>query len=104
MKIDNHGLRTKGTHTGNFGRPKVQGKPGSLDLSEQTLKRDNLQVPNRAEAFTKLEEAYHRTNDPKLKAALWEMLRQRKAAVSRPVVQPMNRPRSEYWERVKLVR
>jgi len=101
---DNHGLRTKGTHTGNFGRPKVQGKPGSLDLSAQTLKRENLRVPDRAEAFTRLEEAYNTTADPKLKAALWEMLRQRKAAVARPVVQPVNLPRSEYWERVKLVR
>jgi len=101
---DNHGLRTKGTHTGNFGRPKVQGKPGSLDLSEQTLKRENLRVPDRSEAFTRLEEAYNTTADPKLKAALWEMLRQRKAATVRPVVQPMNRPRSEHWERVKLTR
>jgi hypothetical protein len=101
---NNHGLRTKGVHTGNFGRPKVQGKPGSLDLSKGTLRRENLRVPNPAEAFTKLEQAYAVTDDPKLKAALWEMLRQRKAATVRPEVQPMKRPRSEYWERVKLVR
>lgn len=101
---DKHGLRTKGTHTGNFGRAKVQGRPGTLDLTPDILNRDNLRLPNPAEAFTKLSEAYNLTTDPKLKAALGEMLRQRKAATSRPTVQPMTCPRSEYWERVKLTR
>lgn len=66
----NHGLRTSGTHTGNFGRAKVQGKRESLDLSPEILKKDGLRIPNREEAYSRLQEAYEKTTDPKLKRFL----------------------------------
>lgn len=101
---NNHGLRTTGVHTGNFGRPKVQGRPGDLDLTGDILTRENLRIPRRDEAFTKLQEAYNTTTDPKLKAGLWEILKRRQAA-TRPVkVQSNQRPASEYWDRIKQVR
>ena len=50
----NHGLRTTGRPTGNFGRQKVQGKRDSLDLTKEILNRENLRIPQRDEAFTKL--------------------------------------------------
>ena len=33
--MSNHGLRTTGVHTGNFGYAKVKGKPGELDLTKE---------------------------------------------------------------------
>ena len=102
--MNNHGLRTTGTHTGNFGRPKVQGKPGSLDLGETTLKRENLRIPGRDEAFQKLEEAFHKSSDPKQRAALWEILKRRKATLNPTVIKNNGRPNSEYWEMVRAVR
>lgn len=101
---NNHGLRTTGVHTGNFGRPKVQGKPGDLDLTSDILSRENLRIPPRDEAFTKLEHAYNVTTDPKLKAGLWEILKRRRATVQPVKVQPNQRPASEYWDRIKQVR
>jgi hypothetical protein len=70
----NHGLRTTGTHTGNFGRAKVQGKRETLDLTKEILNKDDLRIPNRQEAYARLAEAYQKTNDPKLKAFLAEEL------------------------------
>ena len=70
----NHGLRTTGTHTGNFGRAKVQGKRESLDLSKEILKKDDLRIPNRQEAYQRLQEAYEKTTDKRLKAYLKEEL------------------------------
>jgi hypothetical protein len=70
----NHGLRTTGTHTGNFGRAKVQGKRESLDLSKEILKKEDLRIPNRQEAYSRLREAYHKTDDPKLKAFIAQEL------------------------------
>jgi hypothetical protein len=99
-----HGLRTTGTHTGNFGYAKVKGKPGELDLTKEILSKDNLRIPERDEAFTKLVEAYNKTQDPKLKKGLWEILRQRKATLQPIVVKPNERPVSEYWEMVSRVR
>ena len=104
MKTNNHGLRTTGTHTGNFGKAKVKGKPGELDLTKEILNRDNLRIPTQADAFTRLEIAYNTTQDPKLRAFLAEELAKRKATVTQPKVQPNERPRSPYWEEVSLVR
>ena len=70
----NHGLRTTGTHTGNFGRAKVQGRRGELDLTPEILNKDGLRIPNRQEAYARLQEAYHKTDDPKLKRFLAEKL------------------------------
>jgi hypothetical protein len=70
----NHGLRTTGTHTGNFGRAKVQGKRGELDLTPKILNKDNLRIPNREEAYSRLQEAYEKTNDRKLRKFLAEEL------------------------------
>jgi hypothetical protein len=70
----NHGLRTTGTHTGNFGHAKVQGKRGQLDLTKEILNKDDLRIPNRQEAHARLLEAYQKTTDPKLKRFLAEEL------------------------------
>jgi hypothetical protein len=99
-----HGLRTTGMHTGNFGHAKVKGKPGELDLTKEILNRDNLRIPRQDEAFTRLEIAYTTTTDPKLKAFLAEELAKRKATVTQPKVKPNERPRSPFWEEVRLVR
>ena len=100
----NHGLRTTGRPTGNFGRNKVQGKRDSLDLTKEILSKDNLQIPNRDEAFTKLVTAYNTTTDLKLKAALWEMLRARKATLQPIKVKSMVKPTSEFAEYCRRTR
>ena len=102
--MSNHGLRTTGTHTGNFGKNKVKGKPGDLDLTKEILNKDNLQIPNRDEAFTKLVIAYNTTTDSKLKASLWEILKRRKATLQPIKVKPNERPSSPYWEDIRRVR
>ena len=102
--MSNHGLRTTGTHTGNFGKPKVQGKPGDLDLTKEILSKENLRIPERDEAFTKLVTAYNTTTDPSLKAGLWEILKRRKATLNPIKVKPNGRPRAEFWEMVSQVR
>ena len=101
--MNNHGLRTTGVHTGNFGRAKVQGKPGELDLTSDILSRDNLRIPDRDEAFTRLVQAYNRTTDQRLKATLWDMLKQRKATLQ-PTVIKHERPISEFGEYCRLTR
>lgn len=101
---NNHGLRTTGVHTGNFGKPKVQGKPGELDLTSEILNRENLRIPRRDEAFTKLEIAYNATTDPRLKAGLWEILKRRKATLQAPQAKPNTRPKSPYWEKIARTR
>ena len=100
----NHGLRTTGTHTGNFGRAKVQGKPGDLDLTKDILSRENLRIPERDEAFTKLVIAYNTTTDPRLKAGLWEILKRRKATLTPIKVKNNERSDSPYWENIRRVR
>ena len=99
-----HGLRTTGTHTGNFGRAKVQGRPGDLDLTKEILNRDDLRIPERDEAFTKLVIAYNTTTDQKLKAGLWEILKRRKATLQPIEVKPNECPESPYWENIRRVR
>jgi hypothetical protein len=101
---NNHGLRTAGRPTGNFGRAKVQGKRESLDLTKNILNRENLRIPPQQEAFTRLQNAYNTTTDPKLKAFLAEQLAKRKAATTPSKVTPNERPRAPYWEMVSRVR
>jgi hypothetical protein len=101
---NNHGLRTAGRPTGNFGRAKVQGKRESLDLTKNILNRENLRIPPQQEAFTRLQDAYNTTTDSKLKAFLAEQLAKRKAATTLPEVKPNERPRAPFWEEVNLVR
>jgi hypothetical protein len=98
-----HGLRTTGTHTGNFGHAKVQGRPGELDLTDEILNKEDLRIPGRDEAFTKLVEAYNKTQDPRLKKGLWEILRQRKATLQ-PTVIKHESPVSEFGEYCRRVR
>jgi len=100
----NHGLRTTGVHTGNFGYAKVKGKPGELDLTSEILNRENLKIPERDEAFTKLVQAYNTTTDPRLKAGLWEILKRRKATLQPIEVKPNNKPDTTHWDQIKLVR
>ena len=100
----NHGLRTTGRPTGNFGKQKVKGKPGELDLSQATLNRDNLQIPQRDQAYDRLWEAYNLATDPKLKAFLSETLKRRKAEIGQPKVKPMVKPPSPYWDSIKQYR
>jgi hypothetical protein len=100
----NHGLRTTGRPTGNFGRNKIQAKKDSLDLTKEILSRENLRIPQRDEAFTKLVEAYNTTDDLRLKAGLWEILKRRKATLQPTEVKTNERPVSEYWQMVRNVR
>jgi len=88
---------------GNFGAPRVQGHPGQLDLTKEILTKGNLRIPDRAQAFTRLEEAYNVTTDARLKAALWDMLKKRKAQVQ-PVIVKHERPVSEFGEYCRRVR
>ena len=99
-----HGLRTTGRPTGNFGRQKVKGKPGDLDLTREILNKENLQIPQRDEAFTKLVIAYNTTTDPKLKAGLWEILKRRQATVRPIEVKPIVAPDTTHWDLIKLTR
>jgi hypothetical protein len=99
----NHGLRTTGVHTGNFGYAKVKGKPGDLDLTKEILNKENLRIPDRDEAFTKLVIAYNTTDDPKLKASLWEILKRRRATIQPIEVKPCS-PDTTHWDLIKLTR
>ena len=101
--MSNHGLRTTGTHTGNFGYAKVKGKPGELDLTKEILNRDNLRIPNPDEGFTRLVEAYNKTTDPRLKETLWDILKKRKATLQ-PTVIKHEVPVSEFGEYCRRVR
>lgn len=104
MKSNTHGLRTTGTHTGNFGKAKVLGRPGQLDLTPEILNRETLNIPNRDEAFTRLEIAYNTTTDKKLKVTLAEMLRARRATLQPTVIKEHERIQSDYYDMVRRVR
>ena len=99
----NHGLRTTGRPTGNFGRNKIQAKKESLDLTKEILAKENLRIPDRDEAYSKLVQAYNTTTDPRLKAGLWEMLKRRKATLRPIEVKPSVCDRT-HWDLVKLTR
>jgi len=98
-----HGFRTTGTHTGNFGAARVQGKRDTLDLTPEILNRSTLRIPSREEAFARLAEAYNTTTDPKLKADLWEMLRVRIATVTPRKEAPVRRQET-FWDVVRRER
>lgn len=100
----NHGLRTSGVHNGNWGAPKVQAKKETLDLTEEILNRDNLRIPDRDAAFTKLQQAYNQTTDPRMRQVLGEMLRARKATLQPTQVKPNGRPVSEFGDMCRLIR
>lgn len=80
--MSKHNLRTTGRLTGNFGKPKVKGKPGELEISKIALSKENMRIPTRDEGFARLKEAYEITTDPKLKAALADMLKKRAATLN----------------------
>ena len=102
--MSNHGLRTTGRPTGNFGKAKVQGRPGELDLTKEILAKENLRIPNRDEVYTRLVIAYNTTTDPKLKAGLWEILKKRIATVkpSKPSVSVQHE--ETHWDIIKRTR
>jgi hypothetical protein len=96
-------LRTSGIHNGNFGAARVQAKRDTLDLTPEILTRDNLRIPNRDEAFTRLVEAYNKTTDARLKRGLWDMLKQRKATITAHCPAPT--PRVEtIWDEIRETR
>ena len=101
---NSHGLRTTGRPTGNFGRAKVQGRPGELDLTKEILNKENLRIPDRDEVYTRLVIAYNTTADLKLKAGLWEILKKRIATV-KPSKPPIPTQREEtHWDTIKRTR
>ena len=89
---------------GNFGAARIQGKRDSLDLTKEILSRDDLRIPDPNKSFTRLETAYNTTTDLKLRAALWEMLRARKATLQPTKVKPMVKPTSEFAEYCRRTR
>ena len=89
---------------GNFGAARIQGKRDSLDLTKEILNRENLRIPDPNESYNKLVIAYNTTTDAKLKAALWEMLRARKATLQPTKVKPMVKPPSEFAEYCRRTR
>ena len=89
---------------GNFGAARIQGKRDSLDLTKEILNRENLRIPDPNESYNKLVIAYNTTTDAKLKAALWEMLKRRKATLQQVKVKPMVKPTSEFAEYCRLTR
>ena len=100
---NNHGLRTTGTHTGNFGRARVQAKRDTLDLTKEILTKDNLRIPDRDAAFTRLVEAYNKTTDARLKRGLWDMLKQRRATLT--AHKPAPTPKVEtIWDEIARTR
>ena len=101
---NSHGLRTTGTHTGNFGKSKVKGNPGKLDLTEEILNKENLRIPDRDEVYSRLVQAYNITVDPKLKAGLWEILKKRIATI-KPSKPPISTQVEEtHWDIIKRTR
>ena len=89
---------------GNFGAARIQGKRDSLDLTKEILNKENLRIPQRDAGFTRLVTAYNTTTDLKLRAALWEMLRARKATLQPTKVKPMVKPTSEFAEYCRRTR
>lgn len=80
--------RMSGAVTGNFGRAKVKARPGTLDISNETLKKNNLRIPKESEAIARYIQAYNKTNDPKLKKGLLELIRnyQNKQMINRQYI------------------
>jgi hypothetical protein len=101
---NSHGLRTTGTHTGNFGKAKVKGNPGQLDLTKEILNRETCNIPDRDEAFTRLVTAYNTVSDPKLKAGLWEILKKRFATVKPSKPSTQSAYTETHWDIIKRTR
>ena len=97
------GRKNSELRNGNYGAPKVKGVPGELDLTADILNRDNLRIPARDEAFTRLVEAYNKSSDPRLRATLWDMLKQRKATLQ-PTVIKHEVPVSEFGDYCRRTR
>jgi hypothetical protein len=89
---------------GNFGAARIQGKRDSLDLTKEILNRENLRIPDPNESYNKLVIAYNTTTDAKLKAALWDMLKRRKATLQQIKVKPQEKPDTTHWDQIKLYR
>jgi hypothetical protein len=89
---------------GNFGAARIQGKRESLDLTKEILNRENLRIPDPNESYNKLVIAYNTTTDAKLKAALWDMLKKRKATLQQVKVKPQEKPDTTHWDQIKLYR
>ena len=102
--MSNHGLRTTGTHTGNFGRQRVLGKRESLDFSERILSKKELKIPKPEQAFELLEQAYRKTTDPKLRQFLSEQLRSRKATRIEPSNYANETVDREHWDIIRRTR
>lgn len=102
--MSNHGLRTTGRPTGNFGRNKIQAKKERLDLTKEILSKENLRIPNRNESFTRLVEAYNKSTDPKIRETLWEMLRQRRATLQPVEVKTTVISDKTHWDIIKMTR
>jgi hypothetical protein len=102
--MSNHGLRTTGRPNGNFGAARIQAKKETLDLTKEILAKDNLRIPDQDEAYAKLVEAYNATTDLKLKVALWDMIKRRKATLQKVKVKPSVIPDKTHWELIKLTR
>ena len=76
-------LRTSGRLTGNFGRSKVEAKPGVYEVSKKTMSLDNIKIVDPKEYYARIAIAYKETNDPKLKRTLLTILKSRAATIRR---------------------
>ena len=74
-------LRTSGRLTGNFGKNKVEAKPGVYEVSKKTMSLDDIKIVNPKEYYARIHVAFEKTNDPKLKKNLFEILKVRAATV-----------------------
>ena len=74
-------LRTSGRLTGNFGKNKVEAKPGVYEVSKKTMSLDDIKIVNPKEYYARIAIAYKNTNDPKLKRTLLDILKNRVATI-----------------------
>ena len=68
-----HGLRTTGTHTGNFGRQKVKAGSRLNDIGVTNAEVVNITRPD--DYTRRLLEALDKTEDPRLKSFIYNELR-----------------------------
>ena len=96
-------LRTSGIHSGNFGKPKVQAKRDTLDLTKEILTRDNLRIPDRDDAYERLVEAYNKTTDARLKRGLWDLIKVRRATLTPHKPAPVSKVET-IWDEIRATR
>ena len=96
-------LRTEGAVSGNFGRPKVKVRPGTLDLTKEILTRDNLRIPPRDAAYERLVEAYNKTTDARLKKGLWDLIKVRRATLTPHKPAPVSKVET-IWDEIRETR